>query len=294
MKILEGQLDWPDLGAAQGTAHIICSDSDSEIGLPKQLYFSAQDRELVSLSSFSQLISRLVSLTTGGRLADASGRRSTTEAALSNVLYELFKNTEDHATHELSGADIRGSVRGIYAQFFNAPQEIPKKGKDIVHSSPSRAYWEHTVETKARPARKSAAAGVLEISVFDSGPGMAARWSGREVSSESAAGQIASVLACFKKGQTSTAAPSRGFGLWKVLRAVEEVRGLIAVRTNGIRAYRRFDASIYRGANQTTQFGERPIPEESLLDWRMGFARKFTLFPQVRGTVVSVLLPVDH
>jgi hypothetical protein len=297
-QVLESQTHWPDLASVRGDAYVLCFDGDPDLGLPRQLYADSRNRELISWPSFSQFLARLIQLTTGGEVANVVGERSIVENALTTVLYELFKNTEDHATHEVDGADVERSVRGIYAQFYSGAEVKATKPKDIVHKSPSRAFLENTLEPKPnRPSNQQSSTrhrptGILEISVFDSGPGMAARWSNRNMEGESSANQMAYVLECFKKGRTSTASPSRGFGLWKVLRSIEEVQGFLSVRTNGIRAYRRFDHDVYRGATQIRNVGERAVPKEMLLDWRMGLSPRPTLYRPIRGTVVSVLLPI--
>lgn len=291
-RILSGQTNWPDFGAAHGSTFLICDDSTADLGLPRQLYHDSSSRELVPWSAFATLFGQIVGLTTGGKLRTGSDASVARIAALTTVIYELFKNTEDHATHDVSGADLLNSVRGIYAQ-YHTRDSIGSRidSKSVAHPSPSLAFVESTLSDKRRPAK--AVSGVLEISVFDSGPGMAARWSARDVSADSADEQMSYVLACFKKGQTSTASASRGFGLWKVLRSLEEVSGFIAVRTNGVRAYRRFDSAIYRKSRQVPLQKGGSLPEEALLDWRLGFAPHASLRPHTKGTSVSVLLPID-
>ena len=297
IQILQGQKQWPDLASLASSTNLICSDAHPELGLPPQLYQEGS-KKLVEWSGFSRLFNQLANVTGSENLLPAGVMGDLYQTALSTVLLELFKNTHDHATHEISGADIPSSVRGIFAKFYSA-ESIEKIAVDVPATYPPSAAVSYAKAVVQKiPKRGTAnissglgANGVLEVSIFDSGPGMAARWAREDATHMTPRTQLDNVLNCLTKGQTSTGASSRGFGLWKVLRSIEEVRGFIRIRTNGVHGFRRFDAKAYRDTAHISNDGERPIPKETLLDWTKGFSPHPSTYPERRGAVVSILIP---
>ena len=134
--------------------------------------------------------------------------------------------------------------------------------------------------------------GFLELSILDSGPGMAARWLGRPVDDIDPQQQLEAVLQCFGKGRTSTTSLGRGFGLWKVLTSLKELHGFISVRTNSIHAFKQFGYTSGIGLEELP--GGQRVQKEQLYDWKRGLSTTPSEYPHVRGTVISFLLPMGQ
>lgn len=130
--------------------------------------------------------------------------------------------------------------------------------------------------------------GLLELSVFDTGPGFAATYLKNGFEQTSVQEQFDAVLGCFSTGRSSTGDESRGFGLWKVLRDLRELKGFIRVRTNRVHVYRDFawygDMFLQSDIN---------APAERMMDWRRGITQKISEdYPDMLGAHVSVLIPL--
>ncbi|MCZ4093430.1 hypothetical protein [Sinorhizobium psoraleae] len=104
-------------------------------------------------------------------------RREDVDAELLASLFrELFSNTHLHARTDLEGALYRRSARGIV--FALRPVDIPHEAFSAGLSA-LREYIESMERLAARPRVE-----FLEVSVFDSGPGLAARAFGAPIPDE--------------------------------------------------------------------------------------------------------------
>ena len=76
---------------------------------------------------------------------------------------------------------------------------------------------------------------ILEISVFDSGPGFAATIEGRDVSDPQTLHSAGA--RCFTKHQSAKLAPHGGLGLFKVMELLRELGGFVRVRTASVEVF---------------------------------------------------------
>lgn len=294
-QLLRAQTTWPDLAATSTSAFLICLDNvPPEIGLPEQLYTGRSEANLVGFSGFNALLQLFIK-TVSPATAPAwmkSGR--SLEDMLTTILAETFKNTHDHARHELSGSALPVSVRAIGARHYDVSM-IQSMFEGTKTPSPALRFAHRFIPDPKQKRQGGHAAppprvgGVIELSVLDSGPGMAAKWLGRS-EGVPVQDQLEATLACFAKGQTSTATTGRGFGLAKVLRALRELHGFISVRTNELHVFRQF--ALHGDRSHVELAGGQRVPEEKLFDWQFDLKRSATQRRAVRGTVVSFLLPM--
>ena len=294
--LLIEQSRWPDLASVRSTAFILCADhKPPEYGLPKQLYSRQTPDSLLSWKSFGPLLDQFISAVspTGAPTWEAAG--SMLREALTTIVFETFKNTHDHARSEVTGADVQTSVRGLYCRFYSIHEvESALAALRLPTATPAERYLASFVQREPKPgvrfSPRPAIEGFLEISVVDSGPGMAARWIGKRKDLDDGRSQLEAVLSCFQKGRTTTGSNGRGFGLWKVLMSLEQLRGFISVRTNAVHAYRQFGFAFDLASTETSD-GAR-VPKEQLLDWKRGLSTVPSNYPEVKGTVVSFLIPM--
>jgi len=295
-QLLRAQSVWPDLASTSDRAFLLCADHQpSEVGLPKHLYPSQDPGVLLSQSGFGPLIEKLINVVSPVPnptwMSSGMGLRE----ALMTILAETFKNTHDHARQDIDQSDISPSVRGIFARyaslqqieaFVTAPRPQPL--------TPAQSYANSFIPRKLPKGVREPVVpkvdGVLELSVFDSGPGMAARWLRRSVVGVPVREQLDAVMACFAKGQTSTDTQGRGYGLAKVLLRLRDLHGFIGVRTNQIHVYRQFGSRPDLAHRELTD-GTR-VPKEMLFDWKKNFSQSVTQLTPVKGTVVTFLLPM--
>lgn len=294
-QLLNAQSTWPDLAATSTSAYLICMDSvPPEIGLPEQLYTGQSEFGLIGFGEFKALLQLLVK-TVSPVLAPAwmqSGKNL--EDMLTTILAETFKNTHDHARHEVTGSAVATSIRAIYARHYDV-REIQAMFAATDTPSPALRFANRFIpdqkqkRTGGHATPPPQVGGVIELSVLDSGPGMAAKWLGR-IEGVPVEEQLEATLACFAKGQTTTATTGRGFGLAKVLRALRDLHGFISVRTNELHVFRQFALHGDR-AHVELADGHR-VPDEKLFDWQVALKRSASRRRPVKGTVVSFLLPM--
>jgi len=83
--------------------------------------------------------------------------------AIGDALYELFRNTHQHALKDLDGNYLRRSIRGIHARRHSLePAALTK----MLTTSP--ALLTYCQQLKTRLGRRNIE--LVEFSVFDSGP----------------------------------------------------------------------------------------------------------------------------
>lgn len=278
--------NWPDLAVSDQTL-MLCDDSYSK-GLPWPLH--DRNGSLRNDSYFEGFVPRLVASVM--RSEELRGVITRQASLLTTLVFELVKNTQDHALFNATGQGIPDSARLLLVRFYDlASLEIPKNESEDDNPIPLEPHVAYLKALKDRPTTgllattKKQFRGVLEFSVLDSGPGFVGRKLQRDIGSDEDIGiEYDAVLSCLRAGHSSARNPNRGLGLNDVLRALRAMNGFIRVRTNRISAYREFQ--IYRDAKDSEVTGV-------LHDWKKGYSKKASKFAKVRGATVSVLVPVE-
>lgn len=296
------QRNWPDLDVSD-RASLVCLDNiPPSIGLPPQLYIRTLDTSKVaSRDQFLQLVERLMKAVTDED--NIRGAINGHRERLATILHELFKNTHDHARTTVDKRPLSLSIRGIYSRYYSVEdltQTVPKvkkdeHGKDLpLMINQAERYASYFLKPRAGHNNRLVAVaqpnflGLLELSIFDTGPGFAATYLKDDIVDSTAQQQFEAVRGCFKTGRSATNDETRGYGLWKVLRDLNDLKGFIRVRTNRVHAYR--DFALYNN-----MFMQQDIvaPEERLMDWRRGITQKLTEgYADMQGALVSVLIPL--
>lgn len=178
---------------------------------------------------------------------------SEADEALGAMLYELFKNTEEHAMYDHAGDLLPLSVRALSAKHHAATPETFSRiagGFD-----PLQAYC----ETLERP-EAGAQAHLFELSIMDAGPGFASSWTRRGLDTLTLAEEEHAVRECFGIGSVK-GSDRFGQGLPHVLRLLERQGGFLRLRTGRLsffvdcttptpldgRALQRHDPSVEAG-----------------------------------------------
>jgi hypothetical protein len=294
--LLRGQASWPDLASTTSTAFLICSDNQPpEIGLPAQLYPGQMPDRLLDYEDFHPLLDQMIRTVSPAVAPAWMHSKVGLREALATMVAETFKNTHDHARQEVDQSDVAHSLRGLYARYYDLDEiallaDVEEGEKLSPALRFARNFVPKTTPQGVRRPQTMPVDGVLEISVFDSGPGMAAKWLRHSVEGVPVQTQLDALLSCFAKGRTTTGTQGRGYGLAKVLMKLKELHGFIGVRTNQLQVYRQFGwaADI---AHRDLGDGTR-VPQERLLDWKRHLATSASERVAVKGTVVSFLLPM--
>jgi hypothetical protein len=121
--------------------------------------------------------------------------------------------------------------------------------------------------------------GVCEISVLDTGPGMARRWLNKDYKEFNRDEELLAVKSCFLKHLTSDVSGKRqlrGQGLCNVISVIGEI-GLIRVRSGRVLLIR--------------DFNERNLDRKEIESGDLEFSIEENNMHLVEGTTVSILYP---
>ena len=154
--------------------------------------------------------------------------------AIGAMLFEIFKNTEDHALVDATGDLLGISVRAIKTNHHAIkPDEL---GRIVEEFGPLATYCE-----SLRPPQGAAQTHLFELSVLDSGPGFAVTWTGRPLDQLSHEEEENAVRACFGRGSAKSRSHF-GEGLPHVLRLLRRQAGFLRLRTGRLSFYLDFSA----------------------------------------------------
>ena len=194
------------------------------------------------------------------------------DSALGGALYELFRNTEEHARVDDVGDKLKRSLRGIQARRHSI---APTKLRELVAGSPPLADFCE----RLRPLRATnLQIQLIEISVLDSGPGYAASITGRPLASLTLQEEARAVRDCFLKHATRKEQTRSGLGLCNVVDILRDHGGFLRLRTGRQSLYA--DLSLERDA----VYGTLP----NLREWPIGDDDA----ARATGSLMTLLLPI--
>lgn len=302
--LIAQQDGWPDL-ASEGAAHVLCADhllrplgagkseAKRQYRLPHRLYPAPHVEVPADWDAFNSLISDLVRAVCA-RPIEPVWHEPSYETALPTILHELFKNTHDHARSAADGATLKFSMRGVSCQYYalsSSDSAMRTSASDVL--DPASVYVREFLDARRRGdsfgLQSRRIEGFLELSIFDSGPGLVGKILKRDPSDISPSAQLEIVRECMKKGFSSTDNELRGYGLSKVLSRLRRSRGFIRIRTNGVSGYRSFARFVGLGHGPNAE-----RPDVRLLDWKTLYAPKQSAYRQLRGTVITVMIPMGE
>jgi len=189
---------------------------------------------------------------------------------LGTTLYELFKNTHQWARHEVDGEEVSRSVRGIRFELTRLAQL--NLGRQPLRT---QAYVKAAEEKRGN-------VDFLEITLFDSGPGLVARGLGHRVDeATSLDSEYAAVVKCLGKYSTSSGKDHRGIGLLEVMRTLTNADASLRIRTGRLGLFRNFVTDPLRDDGDLWLF-----------DW-FTESDRITEGHTVEGLLLSILIPID-
>lgn len=195
------------------------------------------------------------------------------------IIWELLKNTDEHAKRDyLDKAKLLPSSRGLF-------MKIQRNSKSVFIESTNhlglKKYYASAFNNEEHNF-------ILEISVFDSGPGLVKRFMGDNWSiDENISNDIDAVRKCLIKGQTSvitSQGKNKGYGLDEVLRLLDIKRGFLKIRTGRV--------SIYRDLIETPYKITQEPNEIELIDWNKNSSSEYSEMSNTEGTLITLAYPL--
>ena len=251
---------------------LACVDHSTKANIPA-FYFA--DGTLRNRNEFADLAEELLM----SRAAAYTKRNiaNATRRGLGVLLYELIKNTNDWGRTDLGNAPLRPSLRGILFTRFNM----------LVSGALASAGGNSQLESFVKNMGSQSKDGYvrfLELSVFDSGPGLAVRWLNRAVEGDvSLSDELDACFSCLSKHRTTSGASTRGLGLYYVMKTLHDLRAYVRLRTGRLALCRSF-------VNAPLRDSER-LNGPELYDWRSETLEP-TSMPLAEGTLFSIVIPL--
>jgi hypothetical protein len=260
-------------GVSRGQqVEVLCADHLAR-STPELLYGISPDgvRTLRGRAAFLDL-AKLITRTT----MPAQGPAAIDGEEISSIggaLYELFRNTDEHARYDERGDRIRRSLRGIQAKLHRVDRAV--LARIVASSPPLSSYCDQLQVLDRDPLRVRLA----EISIFDAGPGFAPKWLSRSLDQISNEEELEAINQCFVKHATTKDVSSAGLGLPHVVDILRRRSGFLRIRTG-----RR---SLF--VNFATDENKIPTAPLSFKQWRPSRP----IHAAAAGTLVTILVPLS-
>ncbi|WP_397453709.1 ATP-binding protein [Pseudomonas sp. NA-150] len=195
-------------------------------------------------------------------------------ASLGNVIYELISNADQHATTDLHGDKYKKGLRGLTIKSIKVQRNQLKDKFSGLAGTFERFIANNMTQGDTLD--------LLEVSVIDSGPGMARRWLshkyGRVIEDLSAITieeELGATMECFEKHVTSKDDEASGMGLHRATKAMNDLKAYVRLRTGRLSLQQTFS-----GKPQTAKFSPKPWKADGTLS-------------AVEGTVFTICIPVN-
>ncbi|TCK85529.1 hypothetical protein [Albibacterium bauzanense] len=200
---------------------------------------------------------------------------------LQSILWELMRNTHEHAIKDhLNQINISPNTRGAYFRIQRSSKrnfiKEAKSHKGLI------SYYENALEEGDNF--------MLEVSVFDSGPGLVKRFLGAKWEDNlNIRDDVNTIKQCLIKGQTSVVTSkglSKGFGLDHVLKLLSKKHGFLKIRTGR--------ASLYRDLIKAPYFKTQDLSEVVLNDWINSSNSSYVNMNNTEGAMITMVYPINE
>lgn len=262
---------------ARGTATtLLCADQTTKRALQPFYHTTANGgAHLRGESDFVDLAGDLMATALG------DARRHDFEfkdvEAVGIMLRELFANTHYHARTDAFRKPYRRSVRGAHFA-----QHALEDGDKVAGGFPPLAAYLDSV--LAQP-RRAARAKLLEISVFDSGPGYAARAVGHVIGEDvPIEREYELVRNCLLRNVSTRNQEGAGIGLPRMLSRLKSRGGFLRLRTGHLSLFKSFAGA------QGSVLGDADYELDDAGAAEAGFTRH----APAAGAVVTLLIPIGR
>jgi hypothetical protein len=272
--------------ATRGQKLLLACKDYANLDLPATLYDPGQT--LRSPKGYEQLTREVMQRIVRGESTIKEPGHRTLEY-LSTVIREIFKNTDNWGRRNVREEPVKPSVRGVRIEQYSHAKNI--------HLRMSADDEQLTRYLKSMPsAGRGDRQRIMEVSIFDSGPGVPARFlfkefgysfrdwprADTEISPSDEYQTLRQCLAAHK----STGEAHRGDGLHAMMYMLSALEGFLRIRTGRLLLYRDFTTMRYP-----------PVPtsdkEPELYDYHMSGGFMTPRVP-VTGSLLTMIFPIPH
>lgn len=264
----------------KGTNSFISSVQHSANPYPSAFYFSngvlKSKKEIIELSKniLIEIAKNYISSTSTFIIEHF-------DKLIGEIIFELIENTHYWSQSDINNRTFATGFRGLLLSSHQGNKEtLLSNCKD---DKPMFDYISNLITNNESNNV------IVEISVFDSGSGLASKWSKKEVKDFNSREEVyESIIDCLIKNNTSdkTSSYERGFGLHNIMTLLGDRKGYIKLRTNGLKLFRDFDKKPFNG------YRENNRENYKLDDWH-SIQKKTIPSYKTEGTMFSIFLPIQ-
>jgi hypothetical protein len=225
-----------------------------------------------SESEFKVVLSRLLDACASGT---SNSLEDTQLEVLSQLVHQLIKNADVHTQTDAKQTLSKSGIRGLQVRVISIGDE--EAFSDFV--AEDRALHAYLVKLgRRRVVRERGAAGkqsklsdwqstsFAEITVFDTGPGLALRWLSKKTGAVKYADfdeaqELEAVKSCFELHATSHTSPMKGDGLPIALQAMRSLRAFMFLRTGRLALFQDFSSGSKTDFSPNNRYGVRRLQE---------------------------------
>ena len=196
--------------------------------------------------------------------------------------FELFKNTQDHACKDENGIPLVSHAEGIIASHKDLDSLTYKS--DFLSHPRLKKYWDDLAEYENGKETLRC----IQISFFDTGPGIIGRAFGKDVKFKNSIEEKFALISCLQKNFTTKSQGGAGNGYPTILKQLSKVGGLIKIRTGRQSIFNCFELE---GSHRSDNIKIENINHEgnNLFNFDSWSSKELS---QAAGTVVSILVPL--
>jgi hypothetical protein len=182
---------------------------------------------------------------------------------LGQLTHQLFKNADVHTVRDAAGVDYRFGMRGISIRAVSFLKQTDIADYVAGDTSLSAYVTKRSVTSPAAKRTTGAATeAFIELSVFDTGPGLALRWLSKTkgYTSYSAFGieeELTAVRDCFALHSTTSPSGLVGDGLPIALLALTQLKAFMALRTGRLSLVQDFSSGKHSDFAPKHRFGKK-------------------------------------
>ncbi len=198
---------------------------------------------------------------------------------LTEIIYELFKNTHEHGRTNIEGGYYFPSARSVTVRMLRRKKSDYLSDEEIPISV--KEYFANNL-----PLTEQSDFIMLEVSVFDSGPGLACRYAKTsDLSSYTLEEELNITKECLLKHRTSSDAylsAVKGEGLDKVMQLLDK-KGFLKIRTGRLNLFRNFISDPYEESAKVEEIVLKDYTNNDL---------NYVEHPHVSGTLHTFYYPI--
>lgn len=214
----------------RGQGVLLCCFAGAKSEFLTALYSSPRAGAVRSAPDFHVLVSRILEQLSS-RISNSLNEGQLDY--LSELIHQLFLNADEHGAYDASGNRIDSGMRGILIRYGTLSTH-GIRGAD----SPLQNY----LHKQSLNDRDNSSTRIAQISIFDTGPGMALRWLSERNGIQtydniSLSDEIEAVKTCFLKHATTKSGQFSGQGLPMALSAMKRLGAFMTLRTGRISLY---------------------------------------------------------